>query len=277
MGNSFVKLLSSYRKLGELSLVNLFNVELPTITLTYRNFRKEFCGLFILSLKYGVLPSRRKQPAFRGQMFPVTASADSPILFIASPAVNSFEEMEKMEFNITDIEKTNPLHELLENNNYYNPKMDLSGQLEKAKHQLEVEKAEVEVAKSHTDNLLQSMLPVQVAYDLKASGYVNPREFSQVSILFTSISNFQTICKENSPHDIVVLLNGLFTRFDNLVETHQVYKVINKYITFSKSCFQHAWLLYVHCGTCVVDSAPPPLPSHIVIQLSLSLPGGNSS
>ena len=227
MGNSFLKLFAENicHKHMRLSLVSLFNIELPTIALTYRNIRKEFAGLFILSLKYGVLPSRRKQPAFRGQMFPVTSSADSPILFIASPSANSFEEMEKMEFNITDIEKSDPLHELLENNNYYNPQMDLSRQLEKAKHQLEVEKAEVELAKSHTDDLLQCMLPVQVAYDLKANGYVIPKEFPQVSVLFTAISNFQLICKNNSPHDIVVLLNGLFTQFDKLVETHQVYKV----------------------------------------------------
>ena len=225
MGNSFVKLLAHNVCHEQLSLMNLFNIELPTIAPTYRNIRKEFAGLFILSLKDGILPSRGKQPAFRGQMSPVTSCADSPILFISSPSANTFEEMERMGFSITDIGKTNPLHELLENNNYYNPKMDLSRQLEKAKHQLEVKKADVELAKAHTDKLLQCMLPIQVAYDLKANGYVVPREFSQVSVLFTSISNFQVICKNNSPLDIVVLLNGLFTRFDCLVEIHQVYKV----------------------------------------------------
>ena len=233
MGNSFVKLLAKNVCHEQLSLASIFNVELPTIALTYRNIRKEFAGLFILSLKDGILPSRGKQPAFRGQMSPVTSSADSPILFISSPSANSFDELERMGFSITDIGKTDPLHELLENNNYYNPKMDLSGQLEKAKHQLEVEKADVELAKAHTDKLLQCMLPVQVAYDLQANGYVVPREFSQVTILFTSISNFQTICDENSPHNIVVLLNGLFTRFDNLVETHLVYKV--NYSSFSQT------------------------------------------
>ena len=225
MGNSFAKLLAKNVCHEELSLMNIFNIELPTIAPTYRNIHKEFAGLFILSLKDGILPFRRKQPAFRGQMFPVTSCADSPILFISSPSANSFDELERMGFNISDIGKTDPLHELLESNSYYNPKMDLSGQLEKAKHQLEVEKADVELAKAHTDKLLQCMLPVQVAYDLKANGYVVPREFSQVSVLFTSIRNFQEICKGNSPHDIVVLLNGLFTRFDCLVETHQVYKV----------------------------------------------------
>ena len=209
-------------------LPDVFDLEIPRVPLTYSNILNEMNALFILSVKESAISPKFKWtvlPSFRGQMFLTQTGIDSQVLFLASPAANKFEQLEEMGLNVSDIGKGDPLHELLENHNYYNPKMDLSGQLEKTKHQLEVEKAEVEKATARTDEILHCMLPRQVAADLKANGWVTPQEFSQVSILFTAIADFDAVCKSRTPHEVVTLLNTLFTRFDNLVEKHQVYKV----------------------------------------------------
>ncbi|XP_064392745.1 guanylate cyclase soluble subunit beta-2-like isoform X3 [Halichondria panicea] len=216
--------ITDHPKIGD-----LFDIEIPQVELTHGNILNESNALFILSVKhstsYGVVSKRTLRPSFRGQMCPFSSSLDSPILFLASPAVNSFEQLEQMGLSIADIGKSSSLHVLLESNNDYTPQMDLSRQLEKAKNQLEMEKAAVEKARRHTDLILHRMLPVKVASVLKQNGYVAPMEFSQVSILFTAIADFQKICKETSSHQVVTMLNDLFTRFDNLLETYQVYKV----------------------------------------------------
>ena len=210
-------------------LHDVFDLEIPRVKLTYSNILNEMTALFIFTVKESAIsPQFNKwtvRPSFRGQMFLAQTGLDSQILFLASPAANKFEQLEEMGLNVTDIGKADALHELLENHNYYNPKMDLSGQLEKTKHQLEVEKSEVEKATARTDEILHCMLPRQVAADLKTNGSVTPQEFSQVSILFTAIADFDTVCESRTPHEVVTLLNTLFTRFDNLVEKHQVYKV----------------------------------------------------
>ncbi len=210
---------------GTVTLTDLFDIEIPQIALTHSNVLNELNALFVLSVKDGAVSRRALRPRFRGQMYPISFSLDTSILFLASPSVTNFEQLEQMGLAIADIGKGSSLYELLEKYSYCNPKMDLSGQLEKAKHQLKVEKAEVEKARGHTDSILHRMLPVQVASDLKRNGTVIPREFSQVSILFTAIPNFETICEESSSLQVVTLLNDLYTRFDSLVETYQVYKV----------------------------------------------------
>ncbi len=235
--------ITDHPKIGD-----LFDIEIPQVALTYGNILNESNALFILSVKhstsYGAISKRILRPSFRGQMCPFSSSLDSPILFIASPAVNSFEQLEQMGLSIADIGKSSSLHILLKRNNDYNPQMDLSRQLEKAKNQLEMEKAAVEKAKRHTDLILHRMLPVQVASVLKQNGFVAPMEFPQVSILFTAIADFQQICKENSSHQVVTLLNDLFTRFDNLVETYQVYKV-----------WLYVVYMHVHVATNIINHA----------------------
>lgn len=225
MSSGFVALFNADVSLEEVTINNLFDLEIPRISLTHANVMNELNALFILSVKNSMLLNRNTKPSFRGQMLPVRHSLDSPILFLASPSANNFEQLNQMGISIGDIGKGNALHELLQKYDFYGPQMDLPGKLERAKHQLEFERREVERARGHTDEILHRMLPVQVANDLKSDGFVTPMEFTQVSILFTAIYDFQTICKESTPHQIVTLLNNLFTRFDNLLEKYQVYKV----------------------------------------------------
>ena len=231
MGDSIAQLLLTVR-LGEHKVDDFFSLEVPNATLTYKNIRLHSAGLFIIKINTEILSCRERKlliPRFRGQMIPLSSMAKSPILFLASPAVNSFQELGDMGMSPQHLALHDPLHELLKNNSYLASKVNLSDELERAKHHVEIEKGKVQQEKKRIDDLLQAMLPTHVAAELKGNGYATPQEFSQISILFTGLENFDAICKLRNPLEVVVLLNRLFLRFDSLVEKHHVYKVHEAY------------------------------------------------
>lgn len=227
MGNSVAELMPE-KSIGDNKLYNYFSIEVPNVTLSYKNVRIHSAGLFVINIKWAALSHVhhiRKLPRFRGQMIPISSTPKSPILFLASPAVNSFQELECMGLSSAHLAASDPLHELLKNNTYFAAKVNLSDELERAKHHLQIEQTKLQKEKDRIDHLLQAMLPAQVATELKANGYATPQEFSQISILFTGLENFDSICKFRNPLEVVVLLNKLFKCFDGLVEKHHVYKV----------------------------------------------------
>ena len=49
--------------------------------------------------------------------------------------------------------------------------------------------------------------------------------FQDVTILFSDVVGFTHICSRIEPMQVVAMLNGMYTKFDQLSEAHEVYKV----------------------------------------------------
>ena len=54
---------------------------------------------------------------------------------------------------------------------------------------------------------------------------VPPKLFSDASVFFCDIVNFQMMAMDSQPMDIVKLLNDIYTRFDDVIAKFKVYKV----------------------------------------------------
>ncbi|KAK2874989.1 hypothetical protein Q8A73_024341 [Channa argus] len=84
---------------------------------------------------------------------------------------------------------------------------------------------ELEVERNKTEKLIGQLLPKSVAQSLKKGKPVRPEHYSDATLYFSDIVGFTTISALSEPIEVVDLLNDLYTMFDAIIATHDVYKV----------------------------------------------------
>ncbi len=85
--------------------------------------------------------------------------------------------------------------------------------------------AKLENEHRKSERLLLNILPGPIAERLKSKPGVIADGFTQVSVLFSDIVGFTPMSEHLSPRDVVELLNGLFSRFDALVDRYGLEKI----------------------------------------------------
>jgi len=76
-----------------------------------------------------------------------------------------------------------------------------------------------------SNRLLLNILPRETAAALKEREGVIAEHYDHASILFADVADFASISSRMTPHEVVGLLNEVFSHFDDLAERHDLEKI----------------------------------------------------
>ncbi|XP_062263690.1 guanylyl cyclase C [Platichthys flesus] len=79
--------------------------------------------------------------------------------------------------------------------------------------------------RDRADRLNFMLLPGPVVRSLKETGRVEPELFEEVTVYFSDIVGFTTLCHYSTPMEVVDMLNDIYKNFDSILDHHDVYKV----------------------------------------------------
>lgn len=91
--------------------------------------------------------------------------------------------------------------------------------------ELFAEKQKVEHERARADKVLYNVLPASIADELKREDKVNAVKFENMGVLFADIAGFTSFSRALPPDALVMVLNGIFSAFDELVERHGLEKI----------------------------------------------------
>jgi class 3 adenylate cyclase len=83
----------------------------------------------------------------------------------------------------------------------------------------------VEEKNRENETLLLNILPGPIAHRLKSGETAIADSYAQATVLFADIVGFTSLAATREPAEIILFLNGLFTRFDVAAKRHGIEKI----------------------------------------------------
>lgn len=84
---------------------------------------------------------------------------------------------------------------------------------------------QIEIEKKKVDDLLNITLPSAAATELKEKGYVEPRRFENVAVLFCDVVQFTEFCDQLSPEEIIDHITELIECLEEISHKHGMEKI----------------------------------------------------
>ncbi len=91
--------------------------------------------------------------------------------------------------------------------------------------ELSDQKKALEVAKEKSEEVLNKVLPYEIAIQLKKKGYATPRSYKKVTLLQLNVRNFLSLTEKIPIEMLVEQLHEVLVLIDDILEQHYVEKI----------------------------------------------------
>lgn len=90
---------------------------------------------------------------------------------------------------------------------------------------LEEQKELISAEKEKSEGLLLNILPKSTSEELKEKGSASPRDFPEVTVLFTDFKGFTMIAEQLTPQELVDEIHECFSEFDRITRKYGIEKI----------------------------------------------------
>jgi class 3 adenylate cyclase len=106
-----------------------------------------------------------------------------------------------------------------------NEKLKLQEMLIDSQREKDRLNSELRREKERAESFLFSLMPAEIAEEWQSNGRIEPRYFPDVTVLFTDFVGFSQAADRLAAEELVSMLNGYFTAFDQLVTVYGMEKL----------------------------------------------------
>ncbi|XP_055532895.1 head-specific guanylate cyclase [Wyeomyia smithii] len=226
VGQGFSRLFKNYMATSGLSAGTYFRFKRPRgLSLKFREIVRRTNTPFMISLR--APPGRpdffAKGLEIKGQM--VFCPESNSLLFMGSPFLDGLEGLTCNGLFISDIPLHDATREVILVGEQARAQDGLRRRMDKLKSSIEEANAAVTKERKKNVNLLQLMFPAEIAERLWLGAQIDAKTYPDVTMLFSDIVGFTSICSTATPFMVISMLESLYKHFDELCGFFDVYKV----------------------------------------------------
>lgn len=158
-----------------------------------------------------ILDSSTPNLQFKGTL---VATNPGEAMLVLCPQADNLEELRQMNLTMTDLPAHGAYRDAIFLREHLSKQMNNALKMEKLSRTLQTEK-----------ELLESLLPVHAAEGLRKGQVVKPRMHFNVTLFFSDVVGFTTICRQVNPTEVVDMLNRLYMVMDYLAKKFNLFKI----------------------------------------------------
>ncbi|XP_020284314.1 head-specific guanylate cyclase [Pseudomyrmex gracilis] len=195
------------------------------VTLTFHEILKRANTPFILTLQrpHGIDKYPAEGLEMKGQM--VHCPESDSILFVSSPFLNGLEGLTGRGLFISDIPLHDATRDVILVGEQARAQDGLRRRMDKLKSSIEEANLAVDAEREKNVSLLHLIFPPDIAKRLWLGETIEAKTYPDVTMLFSDIVGFTSICATATPMMVINMLQNLYEQFDLYCGQLDVYKV----------------------------------------------------
>lgn len=220
LGSGFARLFGRDSKKLGVSVTKYLTIKKPKgISVNFEDILKRTNTPFLFAIRSG----SAKGLELKGQM--VYCSESDCILFVGSPFLDGLEGLTGRGLFISDIPIHDATRDVILVGEQARAQDGLRRRMDKLKSSIEEANHAVDKEREKNVSLLHLIFPPDIAKRLWLGESIEAKTYDNVTMLFSDIVGFTSICSTTTPFMVIKMLEDLYSQFDLFCGQLDVYKV----------------------------------------------------